>query len=53
MYSIFAVIPPAGDNIAGTAVSGTEIEVSWDQPDYRYIELNNTAGASPPLNGSV
>ena len=51
LFCFFFLI--AGENIAATAVSGSEIQVTWDQPAYIYVELNVSAGASPSLNGSV
>ena len=48
-----SIYSTAGENVAATAVSGSEITVTWDQPPYIYVELNATAGPSPSLNGSV
>lgn len=44
---------PAGENILGTAVSGTEIEVTWDQPANLYFQPNGTLGSSPALSGAM
>lgn len=43
----------AGENVVATDVSGTEIEVTWDQPATLYFQPNSTLAAGSALSGSV
>ena len=48
-FNFFSI---AGENLGGSANSGTEIEVTWDQPTWQYVETNLTL-TSPDLAGAV
>ena len=50
--SIFILlINLGGEQVAATALSGTDISVAWEQPQMQYF--NDTVPLSPALKGNV
>ena len=52
MYQCFILlINLGGEQVVATALSGTDLSVTWEQPPMHYF--NETVALSPALKGNV